>query len=220
MPHSDPNKNQAYQKAYRERTRDKRLAYHKAYYVANRPELLAQQKAYRVANSEAVSDQNKAYREANREKISAQKKARHLENPNKNAARCKAYRDARPGENSARSKVYRRQRRAVDPGFKLLCNLRTRLNLTIVKGHKSARTQELLGCTIPELRAHLETRFRPGMTWENYGPVWHIDHIKPCAKFDLSDASQQKACFHYSNLQPLFAQENLRKGSKYEQFPQ
>jgi hypothetical protein len=57
-------------------------------------------------------------------------------------------------------------------------------------------------------------RFRPGMTWENYGPVWHVDHIKPCAKFDLTDPDQQRACFHFSNLQPLFADENLRKGGR------
>jgi hypothetical protein len=52
------------------------------------------------------------------------------------------------------------------------------------------------------------------MTWENYGPVWHVDHIRPCASFDLTDPAQQRECFHFSNLQPLFAAENLAKGDK------
>lgn len=66
-----------------------------------------------------------------------------------------------------------------------------------------------------ELRIHLESKFKPGMSWKNYGPVWHIDHIKPCAKFDLTDPAQQRECFHWTNLQPLFALENLQKSDKY-----
>tara|TARA_R110000751_G_scaffold131998_3_gene234420 strand:- start:438 stop:656 length:219 start_codon:yes stop_codon:yes gene_type:complete len=69
---------------------------------------------------------------------------------------------------------------------------------------------------------HLEDQFQDGMSWENYGRPngdylegWHIDHIKPCALFNLEDASQQKECFHYTNLQPLWAEDNLSKGDKY-----
>ncbi len=54
------------------------------------------------------------------------------------------------------------------------------------------------------------------MTWENYGPVWHVDHIRPCAKFDLTDHDQQRACFHWTNLQPLFAKDNLQKNAKFQ----
>jgi hypothetical protein len=59
---------------------------------------------------------------------------------------------------------------------------------------------------------HLQLQFRDGMSWNNYGRVWHVDHIKPCASFNLLDESEQLKCFHYSNLQPLFAHENLVKG--------
>lgn len=80
---------------------------------------------------------------------------------------------------------------------------------------KSAKTLELLGCSVENLREHLERQFRPGMAWSNHGPVWHIDHIRPCANFDLTVFEQQKQCFHYTNLQPLFAAENIKKGDTY-----
>jgi len=80
-----------------------------------------------------------------------------------------------------------------------------------IKSHKS---NELLGCTIEEVKIHLESQFTEGMSWENHGE-WHIDHIKPCACFDLTDPEQQKECFHYTNLQPLWAKDNLSKSDKW-----
>ena len=67
--------------------------------------------------------------------------------------------------------------------------------------------------SIENLWIHLEKSFKPGMTRENYGK-WHIDHIRPCSSFDLSKPEEQSICFHYSNLMPLWAEENLKKGSK------
>ena len=61
---------------------------------------------------------------------------------------------------------------------------------------------------------YIEAQFKPGMTWERYGE-WHVDHIRPCASFDLTDPKQQKICFHYSNLQPLWAADNIKKGAKW-----
>jgi hypothetical protein len=75
---------------------------------------------------------------------------------------------------------------------------------------KSKQTKELLGCSIEFLKQQLESQFQPGMTWDNYGE-WHIDHKIPCVAFDLSDLEQQKACFHYSNLQPLWFHDNVIK---------
>jgi hypothetical protein len=72
----------------------------------------------------------------------------------------------------------------------------------------------LLGCSVDQLKQHLELQFKPRMSWSNYGK-WHIDHIKPCAKFNLSKASEQRRCFHYTNLQPLWAKENLQKKDSY-----
>jgi hypothetical protein len=78
---------------------------------------------------------------------------------------------------------------------------------------KNNRTIDLLGCSVSFLKGYLEEKFKDGMTWENHGE-WHIDHIKPCASFNLLDQEDQKKCFHYTNLQPLWAFENLSKGCK------
>jgi hypothetical protein len=72
---------------------------------------------------------------------------------------------------------------------------------------------DLLGCTIEQLWIHLEKTFKPGMTRENYGK-WHVDHIIPCASFDLTIPEQQTKCFHYTNLQALWASENIIKSDK------
>ena len=80
---------------------------------------------------------------------------------------------------------------------------------------KGCSTMELTGCELPFLKGYIEAKFVEGMTWENHGS-WHLDHIKPCCSFDLKNEEEQKKCFHYTNLQPLWAVENLSKGGKYE----
>lgn len=79
---------------------------------------------------------------------------------------------------------------------------------------KASRTTQLIGCTMEQLRSHLESKFKPGMTWENHGSGWHIDHIMPCAAFDFTNPDQIFQCFHYTNMQPLWAHENLSKSDK------
>lgn len=71
----------------------------------------------------------------------------------------------------------------------------------------------LLGCDIASFLCHIEKQFAPGMSWENRH-LWHLDHKKPCASFDLSDPAQVAACFHHTNYQPLWALDNIRKGAK------
>lgn len=113
-----------------------------------------------------------------------------------------------------------RQRKVLEkyrgnPSFRLSRLLRSRIWNALKNNRKAAHTIELIGCKWSELRMWLEFQFQDGMTWENYGPIWHVDHIQPCASFDLSDPEQQKECFNYKNLQPLFALDNFRKGAKY-----
>ena len=112
-------------------------------------------------------------------------------------------------------KQYMNKRYQEDPEFKILTILRARLREALKNNSKSASTLELLGCTVPEFKDYLEPQFQEGMTWSNntkHG--WHIDHIRPCASFDMEDPIQQQECFHYTNLQPLWAEDNWSKGSK------
>lgn len=88
---------------------------------------------------------------------------------------------------------------------------RVREALIAQRAGKFRSSSEMLGCTWQFLVAYLESKFKPGMTWENYGPYWHIDHKIPCAAFDLTKAEDQKKCFHWTNLQPLTAVENFLK---------
>lgn len=104
--------------------------------------------------------------------------------------------------------------RVKTPKYRLRQNLSSRIWSALRGRAKSSRTIELLGCPISWLQVHLESLFCPGMSWENYGEVWHVDHIRPCASFDLFKDSEQKICFHWTNLQPLFALENVIKGAK------
>ncbi len=101
------------------------------------------------------------------------------------------------------------------PEFKILCNLRIRLNSFLNGKSRPETTKELLGCDFRVLKKHLCEKFEKRMTWKNYGSYWVVDHIKPCALFDLTKHEERKKCFHYTNLQPLTAAKNASKGAKY-----
>ena len=110
---------------------------------------------------------------------------------------------------------YVTQRLKADIVFKLKHRLRRRIRACVTQKRNRATFNELLGCTAEECYEHLESLFKEGMTWDNYGlKGWHIDHIIPCASFNLLDLGEQKKCFNYKNLQPLWWWENLSKGDK------
>tara|TARA_B100001094_G_scaffold125669_1_gene121754 strand:- start:4629 stop:5054 length:426 start_codon:yes stop_codon:yes gene_type:complete len=123
---------------------------------------------------------------------------------------------ARKYQKSGRQTYTRSLRREREPKYAMLCRLRRRLRSALSRKGiiKTNTTMELCGCTLEELKAHLEQQFVENMNWDNRSE-WHIDHIRPCASFDLTDIEQQKQCFHYSNLQPLWAHENLKKSDKW-----
>lgn len=104
-------------------------------------------------------------------------------------------------------------RKRTDKNYRLLHNIRNRIRIAIKKNCKATSSRELLGCSIAFLKDFIAGQFQKGMSWDNHGQ-WHLDHKIPCSSFDMSDPKQQKACFHYSNLQPLWAKENLSKGRK------
>lgn len=121
---------------------------------------------------------------------------------------------ANPGR---RQKVQSRlnERRKTEPEFAIVSRLRSRMNAAIrcLNGVKSETSLGLIGCLPGALRKYIESLFKPGMNWENRG-LWHIDHIRPCASFDLTDPEQQRQCFHYTNLRPLWAHENWSKNAR------
>ncbi len=117
-----------------------------------------------------------------------------------------------------RNREWGRMKNSTDAEFKLAKNIRSRTRLALKKWDtkKCASTEVLLGSTISEFKNYFCSLFKDGMTWEYFmaGEI-QIDHIKPCSKFDLTDHEQQRQCFHYTNLQPLWWRDNLKKGAKY-----
>ena len=159
----------------------------------------------KAAYDERSREQSAKFRQANRELCNARAAAARLK---------------KLDEYKAKSVEIQKRRLASDPAYRFKTNLRLRVLQAIKKcgAAKSAFTQELLGFTYEEARQHLASQFQPGMSWENHGE-WEIDHIRPCASFDLADPAQQRECFHYTNLQPLWRRENRQKKDRLDWEP-
>ena len=129
-----------------------------------------------------------------------------------------AYVEKRRAQQRARWKITgkkRYERRRANINERLSSVIRARILGAVKHGYKSASTENLLGTNVANLKLYLEEKFKKGMTWENYGfRTWHIDHIIPLASFNLEDPEEQRKAFHYTNLQPLWAHENIRKRDK------
>ena len=202
-----------------------RAKHNREYRIKNAEKNKAYQKEYREAHKEAHKEENKAYqkeyREAHKEENKAYQKEYREVHKEENKAYQKQYYEEHKEERKAYRKMhgaeYARERKRIDPAFKLAENMRVRVNsaLRCQNTSKNQRTMELVGCTPEFLRSHLESLFTEGMTWDNYGVKgWHVDHILPCASFDLTKEEDQKKCFHYTNLQPLWWFDNLKKSDK------
>jgi hypothetical protein len=192
---TDPAKAEQAKEYFRKRYLSKRAEYSargRERYQANRETIVAQNRAYanNPANKARLEESKKKHYEAHREEIIARAIKWRREKCQKDHIAAV--------ENRMRNRVYHA--------------LRAHLKGT-AKG--SVNAVALVGCTMPELAAYLEAQFLPGMTWEDRRK-WHIDHKRPCSAFDLSDPAQQRECFHYSNLQPLWASDNLSKSSHWE----
>jgi len=202
--------------------------YYKKRYLIKKIEILAKSKKYRELHKEELKERDrkyylthkkqhkqnykKYYKEHRQELLQYQKNYR-ANNPEKIKVTQKKYNDRNREINNKK----RQEKLKNNIQFKLSCYLRSKLRKLIKKEHKYNSALKLLGCSLKELKHHLESKFKLGMSWSNYGLYgWHIDHIIPCAKFDLSKKSEQHKCFHYTNLQPLWAKENLKKSDKYE----
>jgi hypothetical protein len=158
--------------------------------------------SYREKHREKAKQVTKVWREANLER--SRKNVRRWRNANLEYARQK--------ENEGKLQKLR-----TNPNYRLKFYIRNRLanriRRLVIKQRGEPLTFQLLGCDYLTLRKHLESKFTQGMSWENFDK-WHIDHIIPCKSFDLTKEDEQRRCFHYTNLQPLWAKDNLLKGAR------
>jgi hypothetical protein len=174
--------------------------YGEKYYKTHKKQIYERMKKYREKNIKLIIEKNKIYRLLNKDKIKKSSELYYLKNK----------------EIILKKLVkYVRFRKRNDLNYKITSYLRSRIWAVLKENKKTNSTIKLIGCSIDFLKKHLESKFKPNMSWSNYGK-WHIDHIRPCASFDLSKPSEQRKCFNYTNLQPLWAKENLQKGDKCE----
>lgn len=191
---------------WRKNNREKQIYIQNKQYYNNRDVILERVKKRAENIKGQLKIYNAAYRNINKDAVNEQKKIYIAKNK---AAYDKRQRD------------YRRNRLQWDINYKILARLRNRVHTAIKinkNNRKERKTIELLGCTVIEFKEYFSLLFTDGMTWELFmlGEI-HIDHIKPCIKFNLLDEEEQRKCFHYTNLQPLWKMDNLIKGSFYEE---
>lgn len=120
----------------------------------------------------------------------------------------------RPGDREKAIETERR-RRLGSMADRLARRVRKRLKRVLDDRVTMGGVRDWLGCSAPELVAHIESQFAPGMSWDNRGE-WHVDHIRPLASFDLTDPAQRLEACHYTNLQPLWAADNIAKGARLD----
>ena len=155
--------------------------YLRTYYQENKEQFRQRNKRYRNKNKEACIEYEKKYLTENKQKI-RERQRKYL------------------------------QKKRLDPVWKLAQRLRAHVSRCVTHHYNITRSYalDLLGCSFQECRLYLEKQWKEGMSWENYGQ-WHIDHVRPTSSFDLTIEEEKKKCFHYTNLQPLWAWENYSK---------
>lgn len=167
------------------------------------------------------AENKKRYYCNNKEVILRKNRNYYDKNVNTILAKYKIYYKANKEDIISKNAFYIKRREKIDLNFKLTRLLRSRLNVAIISNYKAGSAISDLGCSIEELKKHLESRFYPNsktgevMSWDNYGLFgWHIDHIRPLASFDLSKREELLIACNYTNLQPLWSEDNLCKGDR------
>ena len=223
-------------KRYRERNPEKAKAAEKKWREKNPEYSAVESKKWREKNPErrqkyrkeqyAIERQNPEYMEKQRingkirhERLKNDpeyiKKRKDYYDSKKDTPEWKEYRKKYRKEHLEERRIYMNERYASDIQYKLSRIVRGRLWKVVSREQKVGSAVHDLGCTLEELKIHLENQFEEGMTWDNWKPDgWHIDHIKPLSKFDLTDPVQFKEAVHYTNLQPLWWHDNISKGNK------
>jgi ribosome-binding ATPase YchF (GTP1/OBG family) len=170
----------------------------KKYYFTSKKDYMKQHN-----QKQEVKEYNKQWIEENKDRFKENRKKWNEDNKEK----IKEY-----------SLVYSKKIYHNNIDYKISLNLRNRLNDALKNNIKTSSVIKLLGCSLKDFKLYLEQQFLPEMNWKNHGTMWEIDHIKPCASFELSDLTQQSSCFNYTNHQPLFKTTKIAKSLGYENY--
>lgn len=199
-------------------------------YNKDREKVIKRNWEYEQKNKDKVAAKRDAWHKLNADKVREQRATRYLNNCeelkrrrkeyyNKNKEQCiksvTEYIKNNKDKILAQRKKLHQKKSQSDIQYLLKRRLRGRLRAALKdKKLKVYKSMDLVGCTIDFLVSHIESLFTDGMNWSNMRE-WHIDHKKPCVRFDLTKPEEQKVCFHWSNLQPLWGADNIKKGTKY-----
>jgi hypothetical protein len=175
---------------------------------------LASARRWRAENKDRVRALNTENYLKNRQARILSAKQWRIDNPEKaresQAKSSKKYCEKNRSQRTAYARLYRQR-----PGPRLASNLRRRLYSALMGKSRSLSLLDLLGCSLDQLRKHIESQWSSGMSWDNYGlNGWHVDHIYPLSKLDLTDPEQLRRACHFSNLSPMWAELNRRKYNK------
>lgn len=168
------------------------------YRAKNKEAIRERKKEDYIKNKDRHSKKSKEWYEINKERVSSENKIKYQLNKNKINAKIK-------------------KKKQENPIFRLQANLRSRLSIALKNNQKKGSAVRDLGCSIQFLKNHLESMFQPGMNWDNYGfgeYKWNVDHIIPLTMVDLTNREQLLKVCHYTNLQPLWHLDNIKKGNK------
>jgi hypothetical protein len=182
-------------------------------YNSNKNEILQSMKKYRELNKEIITIRKSKHYFTNKAHYQQYK----TEYWHKNKDKINEYkRDYYQRIGYAKNRVRHQNRMKNDPAYKMMRTYRRRMSHVISKknGTKTKHTDEMLGCSVENFLNWIEFQFEEGMSWENHGKVWHVDHIIPVAVFHFNNENHRNLCFSWKNMQPLFSLENKTKGSK------
>jgi hypothetical protein len=204
-------------------TREERQEYNRQYRIDHRNEIKRWKKQYCIDHCNEIRNFDRQYYKDHIKKINWRNKQYYNDHLKEARQRSKQYRKDYIKEVKAyqiqyskdhleEKKKYNNQRRKTNIQFRLACNLRNRLRYALKGKFKCGSAVRNLGCSLDDLKKHLESQFQPGMTWDNRGKNgWHLDHIIPLSKFNLQDRQQFLIANNYTNLQPLWAKDNWSK---------
>ena len=180
----------------------------------NNPEYMAN-----YGKTDKIKEYQKKYYQEHKEKYIERKQEWRKNNPEKDKVERKKYIENNREKVNKYHANWKKEKREKDIYYKIKENMSRRIRYELnhlLKGKKTKRTFFYIGCSVDELKKYLESKFQDNFRWDNYGEVWHIDHIIPCSSWNLCDNFENKCCWNYRNLQPLIASENQSKRDKYD----